>query len=91
MHALLQIRLEFRLKFLSKSSSIAVKYLIDVFLSFICLSSFLQILDAFFLMVSASIQGHTSRIFIDFLLSQQFGRLISDHQRGFRGIDGYTF
>lgn len=48
MHALLQIPLEFSLKFLNKSSSIAVKYLIDVFLKFFCLSSLLQSLDAFF-------------------------------------------
>lgn len=36
-----------------------------------------------FLMVSVTIHNLTSRIFTDFLISHQFGRLISDHACGF--------
>lgn len=36
-----------------------------------------------FFMVSVTIHSLTSRIFIDFLVSHQFGRLISDHPCGF--------
>lgn len=91
MHALLHSSLEFGESFLTSLACTAVKYSIGVFLRFcfgflvglfFCLSCFLRILDAFF-MVSITIHSLILRIFIDFPISHQFGRLISHHPCGF--------